>query len=200
MKKTSLFILLILLTFSLSQSNFKLHFQTKQAYIGIRELDKIYDYISNKMNFSKEINEIFKRYLSDLEFCDGLGGGGPQLISNLNKLRELKLFNSFSFNAEHLKINKKYFIYFIFAFNVIVEKPPKYERKCKSGFLGIGKKCTNVEVRRTFTQNEFKEIEKEIIDKMTADAIVDLPNLPKEDYEKYKQILRFRFLQNKNLK
>ena len=76
----------------------------------------------------------------------------------------------------------------------------KYERKCKSGFLGIGKKCTNVEVRRTFTQNEFKEIEKEIIDKITADAIVDLPNLPKEDYEKYKQILRFKFPKNKNLK
>ena len=32
---------------------------------------------------------------------------------------------------------------------------------------------------------------------MTADAIVDLP---KEDYEKYKQILRFKFPQNKNLK
>ena len=200
MKKTSLFILLILLTFSLSQSNFKLHFQTKQAYIGIRERDKIYDYISNKMNFSKEINEIFKRYLSDLEFCDGLGGGGPQLISNLNKLRELKLFTSFSFNAELLKINKKYFIYFIFAFNVIVEKPPKYERKCKSGFLGIGKKCKNVEVAQTFTQNEINEIVKEINNKMIADAFVDLPNLPKEDYEQYKQILRFKFPQNKNLK
>ena len=35
---------------------------------------------------------------------------------------------------------------------------------------------------------------------MTADAIVDLPNLPKEDYEKYKQILRFKFPKNKNLK
>ena len=198
MKKTSLFILLILLTFSLSQSNFKLHFQTKQAYIGIRERDKIYDYISNKMNFSKEINEIFKRYLSDLEFCDGLGGGGPQLISNLNKLRELKLFNSFSFNAEHLKINKKYFIYFIFAFNVIVEKPPKYERKCKSGFLGIGKKCTNVEVAQSFSQNEIKEvIIEEIRDIIVVDAFVDLP---KEDYEQYKQILTFKFPKNKILK
>ncbi len=199
MKKTSLFILLILLTFSLSQSNFKIHFQSKQAYIGIREIDKMYDFISQKMNLPKKTKENIKEELKLLEFCDMQGRSSGDYTSTPNKLREFKI-NSYSYEAEPLKINKKYALYFIFITDAIVEKPPKYERKCKSGFLGIGKKCTNVEVRRTFTQNEIQEILKEINNKMTVDAFVDLPNLPKEDYEQYKQILRFKFPQNKNLK
>ena len=57
MQKTSLFILLTLLTFSLSQSNIKIHYQYKQAYIGINEKDKIFDVLSKKMKLSKEMNE-----------------------------------------------------------------------------------------------------------------------------------------------
>ena len=91
MKKTSLFILLILLTFSLSQSNFKLHFQTKQAYIGIRELDKIYDYISNKMNFSKDRKEKIKKDLEDLEYCQKHDESSYSYIPTPNKLREFKI-------------------------------------------------------------------------------------------------------------
>ncbi len=195
MKKTSLFILLTLLTFSLSQSNFKLHFRSKEGYIGIRERNKIEDFISKKMKLSNEMKKKFESIFKQLEFT--LGFAKRDFTNEKTpKLREIQIIGSY-FVGEELKLSNKYLVYFIIKFNVIVEGPPKYERQCKSGFLGIGKKCTNVEVRRTFTENEFKEIEKEIIDKMTADAIVDLP---KEDYEKYKQILRFRFLQNKNLK
>ena len=201
MKKTSLFILLILLTFSLSQSNFKIHFQSKQAYIGIRETDKIYDYLSNKINLSKEKKEVFKRYLNELEYCDALGGGGGcNIMSIKNKLREAKFFNYLNFYGEHLRINNKYVIYSVYIFEAIVEKPPKYERKCKSGFLGIGKKCKNVEVAQTFSSNENEIIEKEIYNKIIVDAFVDLPKLPKEEYEQYKQMLRFKYPQNKNLK
>ena len=57
MQKTSLFILLTLLTFSLSQSNIKIYYQYKQAYIGINEKDKIFDVLSKKMKLSKEMNE-----------------------------------------------------------------------------------------------------------------------------------------------
>ncbi len=198
MKKTSLFILLILLTFSLSQSNFKIHFQSKQAYIGIREGNKIEDFIYKKMKLSNEMKKNIKSLFECLASSNKFGSSslsGPIP----HKLREVKM-NGFNFIGEALKINDKYLVYFTYNFDVIVEGPPKYERKCKSGFLGIGKKCTNVEVRRTFTQNEIQEILKEIINKMTVDAFVDLPNLPKEDYEKYKQILSFKYPQNKNLK
>ena len=198
MKKTSLFILLILLTFSLSQSNFKIHFQSKQAYIGIREGNKIEDFINKKMKLPNEKKKIIKSGVEGIGFQDMFVSSSfsPRITA---KLREIQITGLYFF-LEELKLNNKYWVYIISIYNVIVEGPPKYERKCKSGFLGIGKKCTNVEVRRTFTQNEFKEIEKEIIDKMTADAIVDLPNLPKEDYEQYKQMLRFKFPQNKKLK
>ena len=54
MQKTSLFILLTLLTFSLSQSNIKIHYQSLQAYIGINEKDKIFDVLSKKMILSKD--------------------------------------------------------------------------------------------------------------------------------------------------
>ena len=113
-----------------------------------------------------------------------------------HKLREVKM-NGFNFIGEAFKLNDKYLVYFTYNFDVIVEGPPKYERHCRKGFLGIGKKCTNVEIRRTFSQNEIDEILKEIYNKMIADAFVDLP---KVDYEKYKQILRFKFPNNKNLK
>ena len=79
----------------------------------------------------------------------------------------------------------------------IIEKPSKWESKCKSGFLGIGKNCKNVEFAQSFSENEMKEVNKEIIDKIIVNAFVDLP---KEDYEQYKQILRFKFPQNKILK
>ena len=199
MKKTSLFILLILLTFSLSQSNFKIYFQTKQVYIGIREIDKMYDYISQKMNLPKKEKEYIKEELKFLEFCDMDSRSFCDYSSTPNKLREFKI-NSYRYEGEPLKINKKYALYLIYITDVIVEKPPKYERKCKSGFLGIGKKCKNVEIRQNLDKNDQKEIDKEIKDRIIVDAFVDLPNLPKEDYEKYKQILRFKFPNNKNLK
>ena len=99
--------------------------------------------------------------------------------------------------GEPLQINKKYVLYIIGFYQVILEKPSKYESKCKSGFLGIGKKCTNVEVAQSFPLNEIKEIIEEIRDIIVVDAFVDLP---KEDYEQYKQILTFKFPKNKILK
>ena len=196
MKKTSLFILLILLTFSLSQSNFKIHFQSKQAYIGIREIDKIYDYISQKMNIPKNMKKKIQVDLDDLIFNEKNSGSANSYTSIPNKLREFKI-NSYRFEGEALKINEKYAIYLIYISDGIIEKPPKYERKCKSGFLGIGKNCKNVEFAQSFSENEMKEVNKEIRDKIIVNAFVDLP---KEDYEQYKQILRFKFPQNKNLK
>ena len=148
--------------------------------------------LSNEMK--KNIKSLFECLASSNKF-----GSSSFSVPIPHKLREVKM-NGYHFLGEELKINNKYWVYFIYNFDAIVEGPPKYERKCKSGFLGIGKKCTNVEVRRTFTQNEIQEILKEIINKMTVDAFVDLPNLPKEDYEKYKQILSFKYPQNKNLK
>ena len=196
MKKTSLFILLILLTFSLSQSNFKIYFQSKQVYIGIREIDKMYDYISQKMNFSKDRKEKIKKDLEDLKYCEKNSENDISYSSTPNKLREFKI-NSYRLEAEHLKINKKYVIYLIYISDGIIEKPPKYERKCKSGFLGKGKNYKNVEVAQSFSENEMKEVNKEIRDKIIVNAFVDLP---KEDYEQYKQILCFKFPQNKILK
>ena len=175
MKKTSLFILLILLTFSLSQSNIKTHLQSYQGYIGINKCDKIFDFISEKMKLSKEIKEKIKPSLTDIEFNDRILRRENTFSSTPNKLREVKI-NSFNIEGELLQINNTYVLYFIYKYDVIVEKPPKYERKCES--LGVVKKCKNVEVNQTFTLNELKEIQKEIFYKMAADAFVDLP---KED-------------------
>jgi hypothetical protein len=47
-------------------------------------------------------------------------------------------------------------LYFIYYYDVILEKPPKYGLKCEN--LGVVKKCKNVEVNQTFTLNELKEI------------------------------------------
>ena len=197
MKKTSLFILLILLTFSLSKSNIKLHFQSKQAYIGINIIYSFEkDYIYNKMNLSKEIKEKIKNDLIVIDYSDKTSGGADSIISYPNK-REIRI-NSYHLEAEVLKIREDMALYFIYYYDVIIEKPPKYERKCEN--LGIVKKCKNVEVNQTFTLNELKEIQKEIFYKMAADAFVDLTIFSKEDYEKYKQILSLKFPQNKNLK
>ena len=198
MKKTSLFILLILLTFSLSQSNFKIHFQSKKAYIGIREGNKIEDFINKKMKLPNEKKKIIKSGVEGIGFQDMFVSSSfsPRITA---KLREIQI-NGLYFFLEELKLNNKYWVYIISIYNVIVEGPPKYERKCKSGFLGIGKKCTNVEVAQKLTKNEQEEIQKEITNKMTIDAFIDLPNLPKEDYEQYKQMLSFKFPNNKNLK
>ena len=145
--------------------------------------------LSNEMK--KNIKPLFEYLASSKQL------GSSSFSSPIpHKLREVKM-NGYYFFGEELKLNNKYMVYFIFIFDVIVEGPPKYERKCKSGFLGIGKKCKNVEVRRNFSQNEINEIVKEIINKMTVDAFVDLP---KVDYEKYKQILLFKYPNNKNLK
>ena len=83
MKKTSLFILLILLTFSLSQSNIKTHFKSYQAYIGINEIDKIHDYISKKMKLSKQMNEGIKNNLLRLKNSEKRCGGGTDSFSLL---------------------------------------------------------------------------------------------------------------------
>ena len=196
MKKTSLFILLILLTFSLSQSNIKTHLQSYQGYIGINKCDKIFDFISEKMKLSKEIKEKIKPSLTDIEFNDRILRRENTFSSTPNKLREVKI-NSFNIEGELLQINNTYVLYFIYKYDVIVEKPPKYERKCKSGFLGIGKKCKNVEISQKFTQNELNEMNEEIRKRIIVDAFLDLP---KEDKGQFKQILRFKFPENKNLK
>ena len=195
MKKTSLFILLILLTFSLSQSNFKIHFQSKQAYIGIREGNKIEDFINKKMKLPNEKKKIIKSGVEGIGFQDMFVSSSfsPRITA---KLREIQITGLYFF-LEELKLNNKYWVYIISIYNVIVEGPPKYERKCKSGFLGIGKKCTNVEVAQSFSQNEIKEVHEEIRDIIIVDAFVDLP---KEDYEQYKQILSFKFPKNRILK
>ena len=52
MKKTSLFILLTLFTFSLSESNIKICFQSIYGLIWINEIDKVLDSISKKMKLS----------------------------------------------------------------------------------------------------------------------------------------------------
>ena len=198
MQKTSLFILLTLLTFSLSQSNIKIYYQYKQAYIGINEKDKIFDVLSKKMILSKEKEKRVKNFLSIIEYSKKSNGNDFSLLSpTKKKLSEGKMDGCF-LEGEPLQINKKYVLYFIGFYQVIVEKPSKYERKCKSGFLGIGKKCTNVEVAQSFSQNEIKEvIIEEIRDIIVVDAFVDLP---KEDYEQYKQILSFKFPKNRILK
>ena len=188
MKKTSLFILLILLTFSLSQSNFKIHFQSKQAYIGIRETDKIYDYISNKMNFSKDRKEKIKKDLEDLEYCQKHDESSYSYIPTPNKLREFKI-NSYRLEAEHLKINKKYVIYLVYIADAIIEKPPKYERKCVQHLFG--KRCKNQQVSQIFLDSELKEVKKKIEKQIIKDALII--NLPQENYETFKNILLSKF-------
>ena len=147
------------------------------------------------MKLPNEMKNKIKSTFDQLEFSDKLGFTSLSTLIT-PKLREVKM-NGFNFLGEELKLNNKYLLYYIYNYNVIVEGPPKYERKCRKGFLGIGKKCTNVEIRQNFTQNKMEEIHKEIKDKVIVDAFVDLP---KVDYEKYKQILLFKFPQNKNLK
>ncbi len=142
------------------------------------------------------MNEKVKNFLSLIEYSKKSNGNSFSLSSPTKKLREGKMIGCF-LEGEPLQINKKYVLYIIGFYEAILEKPPKYERKCKSGFLGIGKKCTNVEVLQSFPQNEIKEVLEEIRNKIVVDAFVDLP---KEDYEQYKQILSFKFPKNKILK
>ena len=88
---------------------------------------------------------------------------GNSSSSITNKLRVQKI-KEFKIEGEPLKINQNYILYFIYVYEAIVEKPPKYERKYR--FLGIGKKCSNVEVAQSFSENEMKEVNKEIRDKL----------------------------------
>ena len=113
MKKTSLFILLILLTFSLSQSNFKIHFQSKQAYIGIREGNKIEDFINKKMKLPNEKKKIIKSGVEGIGFQDMFVSSSfsPRITA---KLREIQI-NGLYFFLEELKlITNIGFILFLF--------------------------------------------------------------------------------------
>ena len=90
---------------------------------------------------------------------------GNSSSSITNKLRVQKI-KEFKIEAEPLKINKKYALNLVYDCEAIIEKPSKWERKCKRGFLGKGKKCKNVEVAQSFSENEMKEVNKEIRDKL----------------------------------
>ena len=70
MKKTSLFILLTLFTFSLSESNIKIRFQSIYTLIWINEIDKVLDSISKKMKLSNLMIKQIQDCMSAMPYAE----------------------------------------------------------------------------------------------------------------------------------
>ena len=91
--------------------------------------------------------------------------------------------------AEKLKgEDKNYIIYSMFSCKVKIFKPPEIIRVCKN--VLFGKKCENVQRPSVVTSQDYDKVQEEIKVKVFESARIDLP---KENYEKFKQILSFKF-------
>lgn len=192
MKKISILILLSLLTFSLSNINLGKNYVIFLSLFGISDYKGVSDLIFNnlkKLNIKDEKSiENLSKHVKSLELNDTLFYHDYDYFIGKDGLKFNTIQNSM-IQAERLKGDEKnYIIYSIISFNVKYKKPPKIVRECKKKFLI--KKCKNVEVPQSLTLEEVNEIVKIMKSKAMNVATI---NLPKENYDKYKQILRFKY-------
>jgi hypothetical protein len=187
MKKISILILLSLFTFSLSETGLIKYFQINFSGVGILEYDNFSELALKSIKPSKKGIQSLQTIIKDLKTTNNQTFVENNLLYYPQKMSfEMSLI---SVIAEKLKgEDKNYIIYSMFSCKVKIFKPPEIIRVCKN--VLFGKKCENVQVPSSMTSDELTKVHEEAMVKLYESARVDLP---KENYEKFKQILSFKF-------
>ena len=191
MKKISILILLSLFTFSLSETGLIKYFQINFSGVGILEYDNFSELALKSIKPSKKGIQSLQTIIKDLKTTNNQTFVENNLLYYPQKMSfEMSLI---SVIAEKLKgEDKNYIIYSMFSCKVRIVKPPEIIRVCKK--VLFGKKCQNMQRPSVTTKDDIKKVEEEVKVKVFESARVDLP---KENYEKFKQILSFKFLKIK---
>ena len=187
MKKISFLILLSLFTFSLSETGLIKYFQINFSGVGILEYDNFSELALKSIKPSKKGIQSLQTIIKDLKTTNNQTFVENNLLYYPQKMSfEMSLI---SVIAEKLKgEDKNYIIYSMFSCKVRIVKPPEIIRVCKK--VLFGKKCQNMQRPSVTTKDDIKKVEEEVKVKVFESARVDLP---KENYEKFKQILSFKF-------
>jgi hypothetical protein len=187
MKKISILILLSLFTFSLSETGLIKYFQINFSGVGILEYDNFSELALKSIKPSKKGIQSLQTIIKDLKTTNNQTFVENNLLYYPQKMSfEMSLI---SVIAEKLKgEDKNYIIYSMFSCKVRIVKPPEIIRVCKK--VLFGKKCQNMQRPSVTTKDDIKKVEEEVKVKVFESARVDLP---KENYEKFKQILSFKF-------
>ena len=187
MKKISFLILLSLFTFSLSETSLIKYLQINFSGVGILEYDSFSELALKSIKPSKKGIQSLQTIIKDLKTTNNQTFVENNLLYYPQKMSfEMSLI---SVIAEKLKgEDKNYIIYSMFSCKVKILKPPRINRVCKKVFFG--KKCKDVKSPSPITSDDIKKVEEEVKVKVFESARVDLP---KENYEKFKQILSFKF-------
>ena len=187
MKKISILILLSLFTFSLSETGLIKYFQINFSGVGILEYDNFSELALKSIKPSKKGIQSLQTIIKDLKTTNNQTFVENNLLYYPQKMSfEMSLI---SVIAEKLKgEDKNYIIYSMFSCKVRIVKPPEIIRVCKK--VLFGKKCQNMQRPSVTTKDDIKKVEEEGKVKVFESARVDLP---KENYEKFKQILSFKF-------
>ena len=183
MKKISLLTLFTLFIFSIP--NLILNSKLNQKLL-MWEFQKLIKF--QKIKFSPKITEEIKEKERIIKKSKKGNYETSNLYQKSTPLNQGE-FHGILFEGESLKINEKYALFSFFYFISIVEKPPKYERKCVQHLFG--KRCKNQQVSQIFLDSELKEVKKKIEKQIVKDALII--NLPQENYETFKNILLSKF-------
>ena len=187
MKKISFLILLSLFTFSLSETGFIKYLQINFSGVGILEYDSFSDLALKSIKPSKKGLQKLQTSIKDLKTTNNQTFSENSI--SLGSEKENNQMSLILVIAEKLKgEDKNYIIYSMFSCKVRIVKPPEIIRVCKK--VLFGKKCQNMQRPSVTTKDDIKKVEEEVKVKVFESARVDLP---KENYEKFKQILRFKF-------
>ena len=187
MKKISFLILLSLFTFSLSETSLIKYLQINFSGVGILEYDSFSELALKSIKLPKEDIKKLQTIIKDLKTTDSQTFNDNYISFNSEK--ENNQMSLISVIAEKLKgEDKNYIIYSMFSCKVKIFKPPEIIRVCKK--VLFGKKCENVQRPSVVTSQDYDKVQEEVKVKVFESARVDLP---KENYEKFKQILRFKF-------
>ncbi len=187
MKKISFLILLSLFTFSLSETGLIKYLQINFSGVGILEYDSFSELALKSIKPSKKGLQKFQTSIKDLKTTNNQTFSENSISFNSEK--ENNQMSLILVIAEKLKgEDKNYIIYSMFSYKAKLLKPPEIIRVCKK--VLFGKKCENVKRPSVITSDDLKKVQEEINVKLYESARVDLP---KENYEKFKQILRFKF-------
>ena len=182
MKKISFLILLSLFTFSLSETSLIKYLQINFSGVGILEYDNFSELALKSIKPSKKGLQKLQTIIKDLKTTNNQTFI-ENIVYNHNEMTLISVI------AEKLKgEDKNYIIYSMFSYKVKIFKPPQIIRVCKK--VLFGKKCENVKRPSAITVKDTDKVQEEAMVKLYESARVDLP---KENYEKFKQILSFKF-------
>ena len=182
MKKISLFFILTLFTFSLSAKMETKYLKINYSGRGILEDKKLQEHFKSNLKSTNRTNQkTVDKYVSELPDMDKSAINDMDIKFNPGKPISIKSMVSM---VERLNEDIKYYQFFAYNYEAIIEVLPSIVRQCKQ-FLFF-KQCKNVKVNPSVTNDEIhKFVNKEIMPKVYNKGKVHLPT---ENYSKFSQI------------